>query len=197
MKKKVNKMIQHYEDMRKLFKWENDMVKHLVALTYAMKDKELNQAGIKEMKDYIKRETGAFSPFRGHMMFALSGLLCATSEAPKDKFESMLHNEKILKSIGFKYSSYLPTALYALSSVYEGDDVKGYGEKAIDIYKEMKQNHPFLTGGDDYALAILLAGTDHSPSLLEDYYQALHDQGFTKSNGLQMLSHIMAFSKKI
>ena len=60
----------------------------------------------------------------------------------------------------------------------------------------MKQNHPFLTSGDDYALAILLAGTDHSTDLLEDYYQALNGRGFTKSNGLQMLSHIMAFSEK-
>ena len=193
---KVKKMIQHYEDMRKLFKWENDMVRHLVALTYAMKGKELDPTPIKEMNDYIKRQTGVFSPFRGHMMFALSGLLCANSQTPKKQFEYMLNNEKILKSIGFKHSTYLPTALYALSSVYEGDDVAGYAEKAMGIYKEMKQNHPFLTSGDDYALAILLAGTDHSPDLLEDYYQALNGRGFTKSNGLQMLSHIMAFSEK-
>lgn len=193
---KVKNMIQHYENMKKLFKWENDMVRHLVALTYAMNDKELDTTRIKEVKDYIKSETGAFSPFRGHMTFALSGLLCATSETPKNKLKSMLNNEKILKSIGFKHSTYLPIALYALSSAYEGNDVTGYGEKAMEIYKEMKQNHPFLTSGDDYALAILLAGTDHSPDLLEDYYQALNGRGFTKSNGLQMLSHIMSFSKK-
>ena len=100
--------------------------------------------------------------------------------------EYMLNNEKILKGIGFKYSTYLPTALYALSSVYEGDDVAGYAEKAMGIYKEMKQSHPFLTSGDDYALAILLAGTDHSPDVLEDYYQALNGRGFAKSNGLQL-----------
>ena len=91
---KVKKMIRHYEDMRKLFKWENDMVRHLVALTYAMKSEELDSASIKDMNDYIKKETGLFSPF--------------------------------------------------------------------------------LTSGDDYALAILLAGTDHSPDLLENYYQALN-----------------------
>ena len=129
-------------------------------------------------------------------MFALSGLLCANSREPKKHFEYMLNNEKVLKCIGFKHSIYLPTALYALSSVYEGDDVAGYAEKAMGIYKEMRQNHPFLTSGDDYALAILLAATDHSPNLLEDYYQALNGRGFTKSNGLQMLSHIMAFSEK-
>ena len=78
---KVKKMIQHYEDMRKSFKWENDMVRHLVALTYTMKGKRLDLISIKEMNDYIKEKTGLFSPFRGHMMFALSGLLCEIGRA--------------------------------------------------------------------------------------------------------------------
>lgn len=193
---KLNKMMQYYEDIRESFKWENDMARHLVALTYAMKEKELDTIQIKEVKDYIKSNTGMFSPFRGHMMFAMSGLLCANSDSPKDQFKFMIDNEKILKSIGFKNSTYLPTALYALLSVYEGDDVSIYGEKAMQIYKEMKQNHPFLTSGDDYALSILLASTDHNTDILEDYYQELNSRGFSKSNGLQMLSHVMAFSKK-
>lgn len=193
---KVKKMILNYEDIRKFFRWENDMVKHLVALTFAMKDKAINPDCINEMKGYIKSQTSAFSSFRGHMMFTLSGLLCAASPTPKRQFDVMLRNEKVLKDVGFKYSSYLPTALYALSSVYEGDDVQSYAEKAIGIYKQMKQNHPFLTGGDDYALAVLLANTDHGPSHLEAYYRALHERGFKKGDGLQMLSHVMAFNQK-
>lgn len=194
--KKVKKLIQYYEDMRKSFKWENDMIRHLVALTYAMKDKELDTVPIIEMRDYIKQNTGMFSPFRGHMMFALSGLLCANSRTPQKQFDEMLSNEKTLKEVGFKQSMYLPTALYALLSVYTGNNVADYAEKSMAIYKEMRQNHPFLTSGDDYALAILLASTNHSADLLETYYQTLNDRGFSKSNGLQMLSHIMAFSEK-
>lgn len=194
--KKVNQMIEYYQAMRKPFRWENDLVRHLLALTYAMKGKDLNPEPIKEMKDYIKQTTGLFSPFRGHMMFALSGLLCANSNTPQRQFDQMLKHQQVLKDVGFKHSTYLPTALYALSSVYEGPNVASYAEKAMAIYQEMKQNHPFLTSGDDYALAILLASTDHRPDLLEDYYQALNRRGFSKSNGLQMLSHVMAFSDK-
>lgn len=191
---KINKMIQYYEELKKEFKWEVDLSKHLVALNFVTNDKTLNTEQIKDLKDYIKKETGMFSMFRGQMMFALSGLICAISDTPNKYFDSMLKNETELKSVGFKNSLYLPTALYALSTVYEGTDVTGFGEKAMEIYKEMKQNHPFLTGGDDYALAILLASSNHSPDLIETYYKALSLEGFSKCNGLQMLSHIMSFS---
>lgn len=192
---RIKKMMQNYEELRQEFKWENDMARHLIALSYAMKEKEINIAEIKEVKEYIKNRTGMFSPFRGHMTFILSGLLNTNKNNPKEEFKTMLNNEKILKENGFKYSSYLPTALYSLSSVYKGDDVEGYSKKSMEIYKEMKRNHPFLTSGDDYALSILLASTEHSTDLLEDYYTELNNRGFSKSNGLQMLSHIMAFSE--
>lgn len=195
-KERINNMIQNYEELRREFKWENDKARHLVALSYAMKEKEPNIAKIKELKEYIKKRTGMFSPFRGHMTFILSGLLNANMDNPKEELQTILNNENILKENGFKSSSYLPVALYALSNVYKGDDVRGYVKKAMEIYKEMKKNHPFLTSGDDYALAILLASTDHNTNLIEDYYTELNNRGFSKSNGLQMLSHIMAFSDK-
>lgn len=191
---KISKMIGYYEELKREFKWESDLSRHLVALNFANKDKILNTDNIKDLQDYIKKETGMFSIFRGQMMFAISGLLCATSDTPKTNFEMMLKNEKVLKSVGFKNSSYLPTALYALSTVYVDSNVLGFSEKAIGIYKDMKQNHPFLTSGDDYALAILLASSSHSPDLLETYYKTLNAEGFAKCNGLQMLSHIMSFS---
>lgn len=191
---KVNTLIENFETIKKPFKWEHDMIRHLVALTFAMKDKELDIDAIKDMCNYIKKHTGAFSSYRGDMIFALSSLLCSASDNPESQFDSMLQNEGFAKSVGFKSQMYLPTALYALSSVYDGDDVQGYLEKASAIFKEMRSNHPILTSGDDYALAILLASTDHDVIVLEEYYQTLKDSGFSKSNGLQMLSHILSFS---
>lgn len=194
--KKIKGMMMNFETLRTAFKWDHDLVSHLIALNCAMKGKELDVQRIKDTKAYIKRETGVFSPFRGSMGYAVSGLLSAGEKEPFEAVASMITNEKILKSAGFKYSSYLPTALYALENVYDGGDVTSYAKKAIAVYREMKENHPFLTSGDDYALAILLANTDHSPNVLEEYYQMLNQQGFKKGNGLQMLSHILAFSDR-
>lgn len=197
--KKISNLIQNYEVLGKSFKWENDLVKHLVSLTFTMENKEISEKEIeeiKEMKEYIKDKTSVFSNFRGYMLFSLAGMLVETSNDPKRQFDIMLENEEILKSVGFKSSPYLPTTLYALSNAYTGEDVKGYAEKAMDIYKEMKNNHPFLTNRGDYVLAVLLAGRDTDIDNLEHFYKKLDNNGLSKSNGLQMLSHILVFSER-
>ena len=67
-------------------------------------------------------------------------------------------------------------------------------KKAFEIYSEMKKNHPWITSGDDYALSILLAGFNKSVNDIEKYYISLNKEGFSKGNGLQLLSHILSFS---
>lgn len=191
---KIEKMFQNYEELKKGFVWEGDISKHLVALTHMINVEALSIKKMKDLISHIKTETTAFSNFRGSTMFTISGLICSNSNSEIDFFNSMLSNHKIMKSTGFKNSMFLPSALYTLSSIYDGNDVEGFCVKAMDIYLEMKKNHPFLTGGDDYALALLLARTGQNPDLLEEYYTGLSQHGFTKTNGLQLLSHILAFS---
>ena len=60
----------------------------------------------------------------------------------------------------------------------------------------MKNNHPWITSGDDYPLTILLAGFNNSIETIEEYYQGLNRLGFSKGNGLQLLSHILSFSSE-
>ncbi|WP_105615397.1 DUF4003 family protein [Vallitalea okinawensis] len=194
--KKIELMMSNFESLRNAFKWEHDLASHLIALNCAIRGKELDIQKIKDIKSYIKSETGMFSPFRGVSSYVISGLLSVGQKNPTEAVNSMLANEKILKSTGFKNSSYLPTALYTLENVYDGVDVNHFSKKAMTIYREMKDNHPFLTSGDDYALAILLASADRQLNALEKYYDMLNEFGFRKSNGLQMLSHILAFSDK-
>ena len=168
---KVANIMDNYLRINKKFLWNAGLAKHLVALTYTMKDKEIDVDKIKKMKDYIKNKTRILSSFRGDMRFILSGLLCANSDDDKEQFDFMIENEKMMKDAGFKSTDYLPMALYTLSSTYDGDDVIDHVEKAITIYKEMKSNHPFLTSGDDYALAILLANTDYDMDIIQEYYK--------------------------
>lgn len=191
---KIKNLINNYLVLREQFLWENDLSKHLVSLAYTMNNKEININEIKEIKEYIKNRTTIFSSFRGNMAFTLSGLLSANSHSAKEHLDFMIDNERILKDAGFKSFTYLPIALYALSSTYDGYDVKEQVKKAVIIYKEMKKNHPFLTSGDDYALSILLANTNHDIRTIEEYYRGLNNKGLNKSNGLQMLSHILSFS---
>lgn len=192
---KVDLMKSNYETLKKSFKWEADLSKHLIALNYAMKDKAVEVEKIKGLKDFIKQETGAFSHFRGTSMYPISGLLSSQYNDPNAEFSKMLNMEKTMKQAGFKQSTYLTTALYALNVAYQGNDPEGFLLQSQDTYKEMKRNHPFLTSGDDYALAILLTASRQNLDLLEQYYVGLNGVGFTKSNGLQMLSQILSLQQ--
>lgn len=191
---KVTLMIDNFEQMKKPFKWEYELTRHLIALSHAVKGKTVDVELVESMKSYIKQHTGTFSPFRGNMLMAMAGVLSAGDKNPRDMFDQMLEDQTMLKNSGFKSSTYLPTALYAFESLNIEGNKTEFVERAYEIYRDMRQKHPFLTGGDDYALALLLADTDHDAQLLEEYYNALNHSGFTKSNGLQMMSHILAFS---
>ena len=103
---KLNILTKNYEYLRKEAKWENDLVKHLVALDFTMKGKKINIVEIMDLKKYIKNKTGIFSPYRGEMMFALAGLLCSNSDMPKKQFDKMIEKEIILKEVGFKKTEF-------------------------------------------------------------------------------------------
>ncbi|MCH4886576.1 DUF4003 domain-containing protein [Acidaminobacter sp. JC074] len=192
---KIEDITKNYEQLKKDFKWELDLSKHLVALNYVIQDKEVDSEYIKAFNKEIKERTGMFSPFRGNMQFAIAGLLTAEYDDPSSQLETMLRYQDTLKSVGFKQSTYLPTALYALLKCDEMSP-NMLAERAKGVYDDMKKNHPFLTSGDDYALAILLANSGRDPQVLERYYSAMSSEGFSKANGLQMLSHILSFSER-
>lgn len=194
--REVIHLLEEYSVLKESFRWENNLSKWLIALTHTMQDQHVDIEKIAGVRDHIKKETGMFSPFRGNVLFLLSGLLSASESNPNLAVNEMIELYPMMKSAGLKQSTYIPTALYTLVNMYEKDVYEQRIERAGAIYKEMRSNHPFLTGGDDYALAILLADEKSRLDQIEGYYNALKSGPFTASNGLQMMSHILSFSDK-
>jgi len=197
LKNKVDQLLEVYMKISKDFKWENNLSQHFAALTYILKDKEFEKEKIENMKKVIKENTGLFSNYRGNTMFILSMLLCSEYDNPKEKFVELIEYDKKLKEEGFKNNMYLPIASYALLLTCEEDSIDTRTEKAYEIYCEMKKNHPWITGGDDYPLCVLLSGSaktiDTNIKNIEECYKYLNEEGFSKGNGLQFLSHILSF----
>ena len=191
---KIDSLISHHQALKSSFKWEHDLNLHLVALNYVLNNKTVNPDRLKEAQQFIKENTGLFSSFRGTNLFAICGLLVSENDMALSRLKTMMANVELAKKSGFKNSNYLPAALYALDKVYDGKDTEIFLKKAHDLYKEIKRNHPFLTGGDDYALAIILANNNGNSEAIEKNYRALAEAGFSKSNGLQMMSHILTLS---
>lgn len=197
LKVKADQMYELYLQIKKDFKRESDLMVHFASLSTITKDKPYDASMIQRTKAHIKNNTGMFSSYRGSSMFLLSFLLSSEYENPLEKFSVMLEQHDKLKAHGFKESSYIALANYSLLLTCDEYAVESRIQRAYEIYLEMKSNHPWLTSGDDYPLAMLLASSEKPLSTLmkniEDIYTNLNHNGFSKSNGLQFLSHLLSF----
>ncbi len=200
VKEQLDRLIDVFQQVSTNYKWEQSLTNHFTALTYTLNKKDFDKEKIEVVREYIKKTTGIFSYYRGTSKIILAALLACQYNNPQQEFNKMLDYDKRMKEAGFKNSMYLPIANYALLATCSEEGVHARINKAIEIYKEMKKNHPWLTSGDDYPLAILLADSDMSVNNIiyniEECYKLLSENGFGKSNGLQFLSHILGFRQE-
>lgn len=196
---KVDLMVENYHTLKGSFKMEYNLLKHLVAMSNALKGRMVNIDTIKEIRKHIKDETGFTSYFRGTNAFILANLL-SLEEDYKESFKSILAVYDKLRTEKFKNSQYLPLACYTIAKEVD----RGNWDYAINrmkqFYQRMKENHYWLTSVDDYVFAALLATTDLDVSQasikIEECYNTLNKSGFYKGNDLQTLSHILALGEE-
>lgn len=199
LKNKIEIMFNNYLILEKEFPWEQSLTRHFIALINAVEvENEMDIEGIKTMAKAIKEDTGWLSTYRGTFKLMLAALLVRQYDHPREQFKQMLINEEELRDVGFKNNMFLPIANYALlitsDEVESQMEIKERAKEAFAIYLKMKENHPWLTGGDDYPLAVLLAEFDNPIEKVEAYYKMLNENGFYKGGSLQLLSHILSFS---
>jgi hypothetical protein len=200
IKIKLNRLIVLFQEVSSGYKWEGSLTNHFTALTYTLNNRSFDKEQIQDVRSHMKKTTGIFSNYRGISKIIVSALLAGKYDNPKQEFDKILSYDKRMKQAGFKNNMYLPIASYALLASCNEEAVSTRIDKALDIYSEMKKNHFWLTGGDDYPLSILLSNSDASVNSIienmEECYNLLTENGFHKNNGLQFLSHILGFRKE-
>lgn len=199
LKQKVDLMVENYHVLKGSFRLESNLLKHLAALSNASKGKMVNIDTIKEVKKYIKDETGFTSYFRGTNAFILANLLSLEDDY-KELFKSMLVVFDKLRKEKFKNSQYLPLACYTIAKEVDRGNFDYAINRMKQFYQRMKENHFWLTSPDDYVFAAVLAATDLDVSQtsirIEECYNTLNKSGFYKGNDLQTLSHVLALGEE-
>jgi len=146
---------------------------------------------IDECKKLLKSKTGVFSNFRG-MDEILIRCKMALSDDPALYFENL---EKAYQRIKTFFSGE-QTVLAAMILAEQGATSEGLEEKTKQIYKEMKEAHPWLTSENDLPFAALMAVSGRDASAVyaeaEEIYSLLKGKLHADRDTLQMLSHILA-----
>ncbi len=199
IKGKANLMEENYKELKGNFKWDTGILKHFCAMMHAVRGERVNADKIKEIKNYIKEETGWTSDYRGNNLLIISTLLCF-EENYKSFFKNMVEVHAKMRQYGFRKSEYLPLATYTIVKDVPEEQWNCKLQRMDEFYKGMKEKHFWLTSTDDYVFAAVLAATDldvkETMEKVEECYKALNEEGFSKGNDLQTLSHIMALGEE-
>lgn len=172
--------------------WQSPYIYPICAAMYVDKRVEVNPSKLLECKEILKSKTGIFSNFRAIPELTVI-VMMSLSENPEETLERSL---KIYEKFKESYwaSQYLPVA----SMIISESDKKEYYEKIClrskEIYKLMKSEHPFLTGGEDSVFATILALSEKSNEEMirdmESCYEILKPEFFSK-NSVQSLTHVL------
>lgn len=199
VKQKVDLMVENYNKIKKNFRWDYDIARHFVAMNLASKNKSVDTNRIKEIKDYVKKEAGLFSQFKGTNLFVLTGNLYLEDDY-KEYFKNMEKVYKRMKDSGLKSSQSLTLASYIMVKNVSIEELDKKIERVNEFYANMKKNHFWLTSYEDYILATVLAISDldveESNKKIRKSYKILSEKKFAIGNALQSLSQIMAFGEE-
>lgn len=139
----------------------------------------------------LKSKEGVLSNFRG-IDELLIRCKMALSDDPELYYENLKKEYQSIKT----FFSGEQTVLAAMILAEQGPAAEGLAEKTKQIYKEMKDAHPWLTSENDLPFAALMAvsGRDASAvySEAEEIYALLKGNLHAGRDALQMVSHILA-----
>ncbi|MBD3922741.1 DUF4003 family protein [Paenibacillus sp. PR3] len=184
-------------EMKTSFKWHHAMVNRLAALLYTVEDRTVDVPAIRENIDRIKKNTGIFSSFRGSAVVSFASQLSLSSD-PDTQLARALDVLELLRGLKFRSSPYLSVAAYQIAAHATVEQYADVTERARSFYTAMKENHPFLTGQDDYIFTAMLALSDIEVTAgterMEQLYTLLKAE-LRIGNGLQALSQVLVLGE--
>ena len=139
----------------------------------------------------LKSKAGIFSNFRGSDELLVRCKM-ALSADPELYFENLEREYQRIKT----FFSGEQTVLAAMILAEQASSVEDLAEKTKQIYKDMKEAHPWLTSENDLPFAALMAVSGRDASSVyaeaEEIYALLGKNLHADKDTRQMLSHILA-----
>ena len=194
LQKRCDQFIEARDVIKDTFKWDSNYLPPVCANLFCAAGATPDPERLRACRDLINQKTGLFSSFRGHIRVPLACLL-SLEERPEEKFAQAQHVYQLLRE-QFSGSNYLALAAFLLS---EYDCTAERVARGREIYRLMKDEHPFLTASEDSIFALMLAWSDQSNeeliSDMEACYRMLKER-FHDSNCVQTMTHILAMEKE-
>lgn len=179
--------------VKSTFAWESSYLYPVCAAIFIDKRCKAAPDRLEHCKTLLKEQTGVFSNFRSTAKLAMIAMMAVDSN-PDRKLGQALQVYAALKDY-FWRSQYLPVASMMIADMVEPGKYGEIAARTRHIYELMKNEHPFLTSGEDSVFAAMLALSDLSDERIieetEHCYRLLKPEFFS-GNAVQSLSHVLA-----
>ena len=185
--------IENRDIVRAAFKMESSYMHPICAAIITDKGKRANSERLKQCRDILKAQTGAFSNFRGLTKLALICMMSVDAN-PEQRLKNAQQVYDLLKG-SFSGSQYLCVAAMVISELVDPGYYKQMAEHTRRVYNLLKSKHPFLTGSEDSIFSALLAVSKKTDTrILDETEQCYHllKPHFFSNNAIQSLSHVLA-----
>ncbi|WP_215191593.1 DUF4003 family protein [Exiguobacterium sp. s7] len=191
---RYTRYLEALEGIRGATKWFTDDFRRLMAINYAIHDTPFDSERFEHAQAVLKQKTGIFSKFRGSNNFVWLSFLDAKYEDIEPAIDEALRLDTLLDRKHFRFSMLRP---FIASQLINVDEPERRLDEASALYQTFKRNHPWLTSEEDLlsSLVLVQAFDDHDAlnERIETYYEALKAE-LPRSNELQLVSHLLAFS---
>jgi len=197
----VRDYLEMFEKLRTSRRWSTDVnVLRFAALILATVDVDEPHRRLEETATALRKQAGSFSPLSSPIRYAVAAMILKRELSPQVVHSRVKEVKTLFRQQHMKRGG-THEFLAALVLVLQagGRPVPTYTvQKVRDIMHRWHEDHPLLTGANDYPMAALHATRDHSTEQIgrrvEEIYQKLHDLKFQRGNQLQLASHLMAIS---
>ena len=191
---KCELLVSNRDAMHRAFRWDSVSMMLAGSSFFVGLNWKADADRLKMCEEILKRKSGFFSPYRGNIRMPL---LCkmAVSENPEQYFEDVDSIIQQMKPLKWIETDYKILAAMTLRDHLDMENISSAVEKMTALYQGMKENHPWLTSGEDVPFAAILAvsgmDTDALMTEMENCYREL-SKTFRDKNAVQSLSHILA-----
>ena len=198
---RVHAYMELFETLRKDLRWKaGTEVLRIAALSLAAVQHEDPIEQLAGTADRLKKAAPWASPLRSTMLYAIAAMLLRRGLEPEAVVGEIDRIQKGFRTRKYRRGSH-HEVLAALVLVLMADG-RPVADPTIDrvgaILKRWKQDHPHITGYNDYPMAALHAAKDTPVEQIgrdvEEIYQALRRHRFSRGNQLQLASHILAIT---
>jgi hypothetical protein len=188
--------IENRDAIKKVFGMDSIYIYPIAANALTANGVKADVEKLKSAKKIISKNAGVLSYLKGNVSTPFAANI-SFREDPKAYFDKVVKFYNLIKK-QFSRSEYTALLAIILADTVDEDSISSVVSRGVQIYRLMKEQHPFLTNEKDSVLAGLLALSEKDNTELVEDMEKCYDLlriKFSDKSSIHTVAHILALTE--